>query len=135
MLFQTIGNHEFDAGINALTTFLQNVTFPVVSANIDANEEPAFAVLFTKSTVLNVSGEQIGIVGYTTPQTNVTTDPGNDINFSGRCVGEIVLRNCRERSENCSRSSSVESLNMSNQGVELKKVIHPCCVCFTERPN
>ena len=90
MRFQTIGNHEFDAGVDALATFLRNVTCPVVSANIDASEEPVLTALFTKSTVLNVSGEHIGIVGYTTPQTNVTTDPGNNIRFTGRCAGEVV---------------------------------------------
>ena len=42
-----------------MTTFLKNLTLPVVSANLDASKEPEFDALFTKSTVLNVGGEQI----------------------------------------------------------------------------
>ena len=76
---QTLGNHEFDAGVGPLTTFLQNLTFPVVSANIDASKEPTLAACFIKSTVVKVTGEMIGIVGYTTPDTKATSNPGNDV--------------------------------------------------------
>ena len=60
-----------------MTTFLKNLTLPVVSANLDASKELELDALFTKSTVLKVGGEQIGIVGYTTPETKITSDPGS----------------------------------------------------------
>ncbi|KAK2178266.1 hypothetical protein NP493_550g03022 [Ridgeia piscesae] len=75
--YLTLGNHEFDAGVGSLTTFLHNLTFPVVSANIDASKEPTLAACFTKSTILNVTGEMIGIVGYTTPDTKATSNQVN----------------------------------------------------------
>lgn len=39
---------------------------PIVSCNIDATLEPTMQPLFTKSTILNRNGTQIGIVGVTT---------------------------------------------------------------------
>ncbi|XP_033635028.1 5'-nucleotidase-like [Asterias rubens] len=59
------GNHEFDNGPEGLTTFLNDLDAQVVCANMDASNEPAIDGLFTKSTVLAVGGEMIGIVGYT----------------------------------------------------------------------
>ena len=62
---QTLGNHEFDNGPDGLTQFLNDLDAQVVCANLDASNEPAIDGLFTKSTVLAVGGEKIGIVGYT----------------------------------------------------------------------
>ncbi|XP_033635029.1 5'-nucleotidase-like [Asterias rubens] len=61
----TLGNHEFDNGPDGLTQFLNDLDAQVVCANLDASNEPAIDGLFTKSTVLAVGGEKIGIVGYT----------------------------------------------------------------------
>ena len=75
-LLQCLGNHEFDTGVDGLVAFLNNLTFPVVSANIDISGEPRLQGLFTKSIVKNVDGESIGIVGYTTKMTAVISKPG-----------------------------------------------------------
>ena len=76
VLAQALGNHEFDNGVAGLTPFLRNVTFPVLSCNIDASLEPSLQGLFKKSTVKTIGGERIGIIGYTT-----TSTP--DISISG----------------------------------------------------
>ncbi|XP_071801378.1 snake venom 5'-nucleotidase-like [Asterias amurensis] len=64
-----IGNHEFDNGPAGLEQFLRDVNASVVSCNIDASKEPSINGLFTKSTVLTIGGEKIGVVGYTLTQT------------------------------------------------------------------
>ena len=55
---------------------MKNVTFPVLSANIDASLEPEMAPLLAPSTVLDVGGEKIGVIGYTTKDTPVLSYPG-----------------------------------------------------------
>ncbi|XP_013418346.1 5'-nucleotidase-like, partial [Lingula anatina] len=70
------GNHEFDSGIDSLLYFLRSVTFPVLSANIDAQNVPEMQGTYQKSTVLNVNGEQIGIVGYAFRYTPLVSNPG-----------------------------------------------------------
>lgn len=77
-----IGNHEFDLGNAKLIEFLRNVTFPVLSSNIDASSEPELEALFQKSVVLSVSGEMIGIVGYTFYKTPEISKPSRNLIFN-----------------------------------------------------
>ncbi|CAH1776837.1 unnamed protein product [Owenia fusiformis] len=63
-----LGNHEFDNHLEGLIPFINNVTFPILAANIDASDEPTFQGLVKKSTVLTVAGEKIGVVGYLTSE-------------------------------------------------------------------
>ncbi|XP_066271352.1 snake venom 5'-nucleotidase-like [Branchiostoma lanceolatum] len=77
-----IGNHEFDDGVPELTKFLRQTNFSVVSANVNATREPEFESLFSRSVTLNVSGEMIGIVGYTTTDTPAISKPGDTVSFT-----------------------------------------------------
>lgn len=69
---QALGNHEFDDGIPNLVHFLENVTFPVLAANIDDSHEPTMQGKYGRSVVLNKGGRRIGIVGYLTTETLVS---------------------------------------------------------------
>ncbi|XP_077977085.1 snake venom 5'-nucleotidase-like isoform X2 [Glandiceps talaboti] len=72
------GNHEFDNGIETLADYLNNITFPMIASNIDASGEPQIKDLFTKSVIATLpSGDEIGIVGYTTTETPDLSDTGN----------------------------------------------------------
>ncbi|XP_070568641.1 snake venom 5'-nucleotidase-like [Ptychodera flava] len=72
-----IGNHEFDNDIDGLLPFLTNVTFPVLSCNINDTDEPAIQGLYSRSaTVTLSSGDVVGIVGYTTAETPQLSSPG-----------------------------------------------------------
>ncbi|KAG5670064.1 hypothetical protein PVAND_000350 [Polypedilum vanderplanki] len=62
----TIGNHDFDHGIEGLVPFLERIKSPVISCNIDTTHEPEFGKLFNKSMIIERNGRQIGIVGVTT---------------------------------------------------------------------
>lgn len=73
---QAIGNHEFDLEVKGLIPFLDNVTFPVLSSNIDATDEPTIEGKFEKSTVLTVAGRKIGVVGYTWHETPSVSKTG-----------------------------------------------------------
>lgn len=66
-----MGNHEFDDGVKGLVPFLNNVTFPVVTANIDLSEEPSMqnTKSLKPSVILYAKGQKIGVIGYLTPET------------------------------------------------------------------
>jgi 5'-nucleotidase / UDP-sugar diphosphatase len=78
---QTIGNHEFDNGPKQLADYMKNATFPVVSANIDASGNADLKDLMKKSTVLEIGGQKVGVVGVTTPDTPITSSPGDTVKF------------------------------------------------------
>ncbi|KAJ8023892.1 5'-nucleotidase [Holothuria leucospilota] len=75
-----LGNHEFDLEIEGLIPFLQNVTFPVLSCNIDDSKEPLIQGRYWPSITVTIGGEEIGIVGYIYSKTN-TISPTGDLIF------------------------------------------------------
>ena len=76
-----VGNHEFDDGPANLAKFIDAVGLPVLSANIDASADPDLAGKIAASTVLDVDGEQVGIIGLTTDTTPTSSSPGDTVSF------------------------------------------------------
>uniref|UniRef100_A0AAG5CU06 Apyrase n=1 Tax=Anopheles atroparvus TaxID=41427 RepID=A0AAG5CU06_ANOAO len=78
----SLGNHEFDLGVDGLVPFLNEVDFPVLVANLDLSNTPTMqntkslqhSIVFTKS------GVRIGVIGYLTPETKQLT-PVNTVEF------------------------------------------------------
>ncbi|WP_185984076.1 bifunctional metallophosphatase/5'-nucleotidase [Aureimonas mangrovi] len=59
-----VGNHEFDKGPAELDAFVNGLDVPLLSSNIDVSAEPALEDgLILPSTVVEVGGERIGVVG------------------------------------------------------------------------
>ncbi|MFS4582986.1 bifunctional metallophosphatase/5'-nucleotidase [Phaeobacter sp. C3_T13_0] len=77
-----VGNHEFDDGPEGLAEFLDNVSFPVLSANIDVSGNNLLAGKVSKSVTLDVGGEQVGIVSVLAVDTSETSSPGPSVIFS-----------------------------------------------------
>ena len=75
----TVGNHEFDDGESALVPFLEEVTFPVVSANVSPTAKSKVGDRIKPSVVLEVGGQKIGIVGAVTNDTPEVASPGPEI--------------------------------------------------------
>lgn len=73
----TVGNHEFDFGLDQLKTLSQKMTFPIISSNIYVNG----ARLFEASTVIDknkeIEGDEYVVIGVTTPETSTKTHPRN----------------------------------------------------------
>nr|XP_031832592.1 protein 5NUC-like [Nomia melanderi]XP_031832593.1 protein 5NUC-like [Nomia melanderi]XP_031832594.1 protein 5NUC-like [Nomia melanderi] len=68
----SLGNHEFDDGVDGLVPFIQNASFPIVTSNLDLSKEPKLAATnLLNSVVLTVSGTKIGVIGYLTPDTKM----------------------------------------------------------------
>jgi 2',3'-cyclic-nucleotide 2'-phosphodiesterase/3'-nucleotidase len=69
----TLGNHEFDWGINVLRQRAGQAAFPLLAANVldKATGQPLNFVL--PYTIVKVSGVNVGIIGLATPETARTT--------------------------------------------------------------
>ena len=78
----TLGNHEFDNGMDGLLPFLKNTTCPIVVSNIDAkNSETQFSKIVKPSVILDIAGKKVGVVGYITPETVFTSSPPKNLEF------------------------------------------------------
>ena len=67
----TMGNHEFDYGLNELTNRLKEARFPVLSANVTGVEQ------VKPFTVVTARGVRIGIIGLTVENLAEVTHPKN----------------------------------------------------------
>ncbi|MBQ2976459.1 MAG: bifunctional metallophosphatase/5'-nucleotidase [Clostridia bacterium] len=67
----TMGNHEFDYGMDIFLGLAEKAEFPYVSANFTHNGEAVFAPYIIK----DVEGMKIAFVGVTTPKTFTSSTP------------------------------------------------------------
>ncbi|EDV25256.1 uncharacterized protein TRIADDRAFT_57018 [Trichoplax adhaerens] len=77
-----LGNHEFDNKVSGLLPFLENTTFPILSANINASKTPALDSKLSKSTTFTFNGQKVGVIGYITADTTEISNPGPDVIFN-----------------------------------------------------
>ncbi len=77
-----LGNHEFDDGPEGLATFLDAVTFPVVSGNVDVSASNVLAGRVQDSVIVEVNGQRIGIVSALATDTVETSAPGPTVIFA-----------------------------------------------------
>jgi len=82
----TLGNHEFNRGPAGVAQFLEAVTFPILSANFDFTGEPLLAGEIKSYVIVEVGGQRIGILGLTTEDTAVISNPGPNI-----VIGDAVV--------------------------------------------
>ncbi|XP_013921664.1 PREDICTED: snake venom 5'-nucleotidase-like, partial [Thamnophis sirtalis] len=79
-----LGNHEFDNGWNGLLDpLLKNVNFSILSANIKSkapNTTNISQYVFPYK-IIKVGSEKVGIIGYTTKETPVLSNPGPGLEF------------------------------------------------------
>ncbi len=76
-----VGNHEFDDGPEGLAGFIDGVSFPVVSGNIDVSQSNVLAGKVMDHVVVEVAGEKIGIVSALAVDTVETSSPGPSVAF------------------------------------------------------
>ncbi|XP_060947416.1 5'-nucleotidase [Limanda limanda] len=80
----TLGNHEFDNGVEGLMKpFMEEIRCPVVSANIrpDATLAATFGKSYLPYKILEVGGQRVGVVGYTSQETSALSKPGPHLVF------------------------------------------------------
>ncbi len=77
-----VGNHEFDDGPEKLAEFIDKVSFPVISGNIDVSADNMLAGKVSDHAILEVGGEKIGIVSALATDTVETSSPGPTVVFA-----------------------------------------------------
>lgn len=78
----TLGNHEFDDGEDVLLSFVSGLEFPVVAANIEWGPFAQLDELISPYVVLDVAGQQVGVIGITTAETPTASSPSAEISFT-----------------------------------------------------
>ncbi len=81
-----VGNHEFDDGPAGLADFINAVSFPVVSGNLDLSGEPLLDGKVRNHVTLEIGGTQIGIVSALATDTVETSSPGEGVVFEDEIV-------------------------------------------------
>jgi len=77
-----IGNHEFDDGDAWLAGFIQSLTCPVLSANIEVPSDNPLHGLYEPYLIKEVGGAQIGIIGLTIAgKTRNSSQPSDEVVF------------------------------------------------------
>lgn len=76
-----VGNHEFDDGPAGLAGFIDAVSFPVISGNLDLSGEPLLKGKVKDHVVLDVGGKKIGIISALATDTVDTSSPGEGVVF------------------------------------------------------
>ncbi len=69
----TIGNHEFDYGVDHLENIISRLNFPCISCNWFSAESNSQVLRGYK--VIKAGSKKVAFVGITTPETMTTTDP------------------------------------------------------------
>src|SRR6056297_49335 len=76
-----VGNHEFDDGDEGLLKLIENVSFPVISGNLDVSQSKILADKVQNHVVLEVGGEKIGIMSALATDTVETSSPSDAVIF------------------------------------------------------
>lgn len=77
-----VGNHEFDDGPENLARFVDMVSFPVISGNLDLSQSNVLSEeMVPDHVVLDVNGVQVGIISALATDTAETSSPGPAIIF------------------------------------------------------
>jgi 2',3'-cyclic-nucleotide 2'-phosphodiesterase (5'-nucleotidase family) len=76
-----VGNHDFDFGLEALRARAEQAEFPFLSANIRERQTGAIPDFAIPYFVTEVNGVMVGIIGLTTTETPVDTQPSHVANF------------------------------------------------------
>jgi 5'-nucleotidase/UDP-sugar diphosphatase len=83
----TIGNHEFDFGLDVLQTRLDEADFPYLSANLRLRSDGSVPTELgiQPFTILETAGRKVGIIGLSTTGTPLVTNPAylTDFEFIG----------------------------------------------------
>ncbi|GJQ76955.1 hypothetical protein Trydic_g15151 [Trypoxylus dichotomus] len=75
----SLGNHEYDDGIDDMCNFVRYCGSPVVCANCNFSREPEAYKLVKPSHILTVKDRRIGIIGYLTTETRLEARPGETV--------------------------------------------------------
>ncbi|XP_049459037.1 snake venom 5'-nucleotidase-like [Epinephelus fuscoguttatus] len=114
------GNHEFDSGVEGLMRpFLEQINFTVLSANIKTDETLAstFGSSYLPHKILTVGSERVGVIGYTTEETPVISQPGPHLQFENEVTA------VRRQVEELQKQGVNKIIALGHAGIDVDKEI------------
>jgi len=100
----TLGNHEFDGGDDELGAFLENLTFPIISANIQSTQPQLNATIKP----FHIYEEyQLAVIGVTTETTPQIANVGEGTTFSNAIEAVQNTVNYIRESTNITRIAAI----------------------------
>lgn len=100
----TLGNHEFDGGDDMLGEFLENLTFPIISANIQSGHP----VLNRTIKPYHIYEDfQLAVIGVTTETTPGISSPGENTTFSNAVEAVQATINLIRETTNITRIAAL----------------------------
>ncbi|XP_065365256.1 apyrase isoform X3 [Calliphora vicina] len=73
----TLGNHEFDHGVEGVVPFLEALNTTMLVANMDSTNEPEMSGKYQKSMIIERSNRKIGVIGVILETTYDLANTGN----------------------------------------------------------
>lgn len=118
----TIGNHEFDYGMDRFLELTKKANFPYISANFMHNDELVFAPYVIKE----FDGVKIAFVGITTPKTTTSSTPKYFQDETGKFVytfcqdetGEKLYAAVQKAVDDARAEGAVYVVAMAHLGIE-----------------
>ena len=89
----TIGNHEFDYGMDTFMSLAEKAEFPYISCNFSKNDK----LVFDPYIIKEFDGVKIAFVGISTPATLVTSNPTNFKDENGNYIYSFAEDNSGEK--------------------------------------
>lgn len=72
----TLGNHEFDHGVEGVVPFMEHLNSPVVITNVNDSLEPTIQKKYTNSVIIDKYEMKIGVIGVILRSTNTIARTG-----------------------------------------------------------
>lgn len=115
----SLGNHEFDDGVDGLVPFINNATFPVLASNLDLSKEKALNIPnLKKSFVFELDGVKVAVIGYVTPETKFISQP-QEVDF----LDEVESINAEVQSLKAQEPGIKIFIALGHSGFEMDKKI------------
>ncbi|XP_058457931.1 apyrase-like [Malaya genurostris] len=114
----TLGNHEFDHGLDGIIPFMEHIDSPVLMVNVDNSEEPRFGN-YQKSMVVERNGREIGIIGVILRGMEEITEVGS----TGKLVFEDEIETVKAEAEALKQQGVDIIIVLSHCGIETDQEI------------
>ncbi|XP_034663764.1 apyrase isoform X2 [Drosophila subobscura] len=112
----TLGNHEFDNGVEGVVPFLETIDTNMLVANMDCAHEPTMESLYNSSMIIERGGRKIGLIGVIL---ETTYDLAN--------TGKLIFRNesdaIREEAQQLKAQGANIIIVISHCGFDVDKEI------------
>ncbi|XP_030568581.1 apyrase isoform X1 [Drosophila novamexicana] len=112
----TLGNHEFDHGVEGVVPFLKTINTSMLVANMDSAHEPTMDGLYERSLILERGGRKIGLIGVILETTDTLAN-----------TGKLIFRNesdtIREEARLLQEQGANIIIVISHCGYDVDKVI------------